>query len=214
MSELAVDAELLLLLDELLARGSLFAKTLIAPVPRGSLSCHHLAVVARVTAPAASLIAPCHDIHSVLLNRSKPFGGKLSSHFSHSWGEYLWNNHMVHDNVFEEYLSKMLTCTKKITGGRRGNSREGERKFRQPHPERCSLFRNQKTECHKQNITLSQTKCSCELGHHIRQELPTLASFLFACYLLPWILNTVIHWSVDRVGRVVSVASIEPRRVG
>ena len=53
----------------------------------------------------------------------------------------------------------------------------------------CTCTHHQKTERHKQNITLSQTKCSCELGHHIRQELPTLASFLFACYLLPWILN-------------------------
>ena len=113
LCELPRDAELLLLLDELLARGSLFA----------------------------SLIALCHDIHSVLLHRSKPSGGKLSSHFSHSWGEYFWNKHMVHDNVFEEYLSKMLTCTctKKITGGRRGNSREGERKFRQ-HQHRASVF--------------------------------------------------------------------------
>ena len=120
LCELPRDAELLLLLDELLARGSLFAKPL--------------------TTPAASLIALCHDIHSVLLYWWKPSAGKLSSHFSHSWGEYLWNNRMLHDNVFEEYLSKMLTCTKKITGGRRGNSQEGERKFRQPHPERRSWF--------------------------------------------------------------------------
>ena len=57
MSELALDAELLLVLDQLLARGSLFAEPLIATatVPRGSLSCHHLAVVARVTAPAVNL---------------------------------------------------------------------------------------------------------------------------------------------------------------
>ena len=119
LCELPRDAELLLLLDELLARFSLFAKPL--------------------TTPAASLIALSHDIHSVLLYWWKPSGGKLSSHCSHSWCEYLWNKRMVHDNVFEKCSSKMLTCTKKITGGGRGNSREGERKFRQ-HQHRASVF--------------------------------------------------------------------------
>ena len=141
LCELPRDAELLLLLDELLAHGSLFAKTLIAPVPLGSLSRHHLAVVARVTAPAASLIALCHDIHSVLLNRSKPSGGKLSSHFSHSWGycstcgTTTWYTTVCSKSTSAKCLHVLY---EKNHGGRSGNSREGERKFRQ-HQHRASV---------------------------------------------------------------------------